>query len=280
MTIFHKAILGMKALWRSILSFLPQKDKQTTLPFVSTDEQKKRLLREVLTTVVVLSIVGYSVYRTVELMGYRWYSEYTINVLKHAVGLPYIFLSPLVLGAIIFTIPNVKARFPRLSWTLLQRWRRPGEKRVNVILRPAKLPYVGLVYTALLLLLVPTFASWEELLFRDQSIMAEWPVIGTFFEMLPEWVFVIAWSMLIFGLIHMLSGVELSEALVLGFVGGLYFSIAYRYWGGLAQAIVAHTSYNILAITFMVSPKMQRMVARAFKTTANSLAPKEGPGSQ
>ena len=74
-------------------------------------------------------------------------------------------------------------------------------------------------------------------------------------------------------MIHILSGVDLSEALVLGLVGGLYFALVYRYWGGLPSAIIAHTSYNILAIGFMISPEMQTLVSRLFQTASMAINP-------
>ena len=57
----------------------------------------------------------------------------------------------------------------------------------------------------------------------------------------------------------MFSFVSLGESLVLGLVGGGWFTYVYA-TSGLEWAVVAHTSYNLLALTYMLTPKVRHLV--------------------
>jgi len=197
-----------------------------------------------------------------------YFIVYNLKVFARATTLPFVFLSPMVLLFTIVLVNNSKLWLPKLDKSLTDLWRSERTERTNAVLLPTRGRYFGLSYTFLLLLTVPTFASFEEIIFRNESFVGQWPMIGRLLNQTPELVFVVLWSIIGFGLIHLFSGVAISEALVLGFVGGLYFSVVYRYFGGLPASVVAHASYNIWAIGFMVSPDFRIMVSKMLRTSA------------
>lgn len=272
---FYSAYLGTQALWRSRPPLLPEKDKQAQLPLPRSEEEARSRLVGFVIAVFILALIGYQIYRTIELFDRPGdFLIYIFTVYKSALSLPFVFISPMVLLTTIVVLTNFRVATPRLNVTITERWRNKNRERVNVILRPARLPVVGLAFTGVLVLFVPMFASFEEFLFRDQDLASQWPTVGPLFESMPDLVFVMVWSVLAFGLIHLLSGVTYSEALVLAFIGGFYFAVVYRYFGGLPAAVVAHASYNIWAIGFMVSPDMQAALSKMLKIAAQAIDPK------
>lgn len=272
---FYSAYLGTEALWRSRPPLLPEKDKQLQLAIPRSRKERRSRLIGTVVTLCVLLIVAYQVYITAELFDApRDFVLYNFLVIKNALSLPFVLISPMVLLTTIVALTNFRAVTPRLNVTITEKWRDKNRERVNVILKPTQLPVVGLAFTGLLVLLVPMFASFEEFLFRDHDLASQWPYVGRLFESLPELMFVVAWSILAFGIIHLVSGVTYSEALVLAFIGGLYFATVYRYFGGLPAAVVAHSSYNIWAIGFMVSPELQSVLSRMLSTASVAINPK------
>ena len=188
MTDIQSAVLSAKVIWSHRPPWLPEKERQQKLPFPISHEEKKRQIRDIGISAVILWILGYSVFLTIQARGHPGeHIEYTVRVLAHALSPPWIFASPLVLLGTIVALTNVRARFPHLNVSPMQLWRKPGQERVNVVLKPTQLPYVGLALTAVLILLVPTFASWEEFLFRDQDFVSSYPLVGGLFASMPRW---------------------------------------------------------------------------------------------
>ncbi len=271
----YGAALGLVAWWRIYKPpVLPLKEKQMSLPWPKTMREKVGGAVNVTIVLAMLGIMMLMIYFTSTQFDQPGdYIMYSLKVFARATTFPFIFLSPLVLLAMIVIVTNFESWLPKLNIAIPDLWKKRGSERLNTVLIPTRNPYFGLSYTLILLLMAPTFASYEEFFFRDKNLNEQWLVIGPFVERTPELVFVLVWSVLAFGLIHLFSGVTVSEALVLGFVGGMYFAVVYRYFGGLPAAIVAHTSYNIWAIGFMVSPDFRALVSRMLRYSGDSINP-------
>jgi membrane protease YdiL (CAAX protease family) len=198
------------------------------------------------------------------------YVAYVRKVLQGALTFPYMFFSPLVLLGMIVLVNNVEQKYPRLNVGITDLWRKSDKEKQNAFVRLTRHKYLGIPYTALLIVTTPVLASYEEFIFRDQALASELPGLSFLVGWMPELVFILLWSVFVFGIIHVFSGVNIGEAIVLGF-GGLYFAVVFRYFGGVSAAIVAHTSYNIWAIAFMSSPRAKRFVSNALVRAGNAL---------
>lgn len=140
----------------------------------------------------------------------------------------------------------------------------PGrESRIdNIMLWSSGAPLIWWPGRITLVLTVGYFATMEELNFRqipnDFTQMILPPGVVELFVRYPL-LGVLVWSMLIFGLVHLYSGVRIGDALVLGLVGGAWFAWQF-FVADIDGASVAHANYNYLAITYMIWPRFQRAV--------------------
>jgi len=186
-----------------------------------------------------------------------------LKIFRYAVFSEYTLLSLGVLLVMIFAVENISARAgPILSFSLRRLWSNNHEQPENIIVKLILLKRVGPFYLILVVLSLPAMASWEEIIFRANLFQTDWQ----WFQHLPYWVVAVGWSMLAFGLAHMFSFVSLGESLMLGLVGGGWFTYVYA-TNGIEWAIVAHTSYNLLALTYMLTPKIQHLLGNRLIVT-------------
>lgn len=120
-----------------------------------------------------------------------------------------------------------------LGWTWLLLLARPEEAASagqNLNLAPAKIPYVGLLFVALLAFSVPRFARYEEEQFRRGTKGLGDALVRS----------------VKFGLIHCVVGVPIGLGLALT-IPGLWLTYQYRR-GGVRRAVFAHSVYNWLIL--------------------------------
>lgn len=187
-----------------------------------------------------------------------------LRIFRYAVFSEYTLLSLGVLLVMIVAVENINARAgPILSFNLRQLWSNNQEQAENIIVKLIRLKRVGPFYLILVVLSLPVMAFWEEMIFRANLFQTNWQ----WFQHLPYWVVAVGWSMLAFGLAHMFSFVSLGESLMLGLVGGGWFTYVYAS-GGLEWAVVAHTSYNLLALGYMLTPKIRHLIGYWLRVAA------------
>ncbi|HRF59804.1 MAG TPA: hypothetical protein PLH94_07815 [Fimbriimonadaceae bacterium] len=120
-----------------------------------------------------------------------------------------------------------------LGWTWLMLLARPEEAAnagQNLNLAPAQIPYVGLLFVALLALSVPRFARYEEEQFRRGTKGPGDALVRS----------------VKFGLVHCIVGVPIGLGLALT-IPGLWFTYQYRR-GGVRRAVFVHSIYNWLIL--------------------------------
>lgn len=267
----HLAIKGFVATWQYRRPPLwPSTERQLKLPWSKTTRDRVGSLVNAILAVFIVGLFAATVYFTATAnFGHpRDYVIFTFEVLVKSL-FPFLFpMAFFVLFTGIIVVENAEAKFPSLRWSIPDLWRKEDKPRINAVLIPARHRVFGLTFTAILVLLAPTFATYEEIFFREQQVNTDWPIIGSLLGSMHPAVYVIVWSVLVFGLIHVLIGVSIGEALMLGAIGGLYFAGMYYFLGGLHIAILAHTGYNILAIGFMVSTDARTAVSKLLYTAA------------
>lgn len=271
MDAIHHAALGAVTAWYIRPPMWPSQKGQMTLEWKRTAGQRFGLFTQGLMVTIIIGSMGVLAYFTAT-RSFSDPGDYVIYISKVLMNsfVPYVLIAPTILFAAIIAVTNLEKHYPSLQKGIPDLWRKQPKEHVNAILIPATNKFIGLPFTALLVLMAPLLASYEEMFFREQGVLVNFPVVGSVISVMPELVFIATWSVLIFGLIHLISGVSLAEALVLGLVGGLYFAIVYRYFGGLHASILAHTGYNLVAIGYMVSPDLRKLVSNLF-TTAGSM---------
>jgi len=133
--------------------------------------------------------------------------------------------------------------FPWSNWWIGSLIKREAP-RDNMIMLPVSMRLVWIPYTALLLFALPTFATSEELFFRE-GVVKDLPTAILF--------------SVIFGVAHLVAGVRLHVAFALCFAGFLFSGL---YLGsGIADAALFHTTYNIFAVSLGVLALQWRRIA-------------------
>lgn len=141
--------------------------------------------------------------------------------------------SVLIVATVALGITLIVAWPAVLGWSWLMLLARPEEAAnagQNLNLAPAQLPYLGLVFVALLAFSVPGFARYEEEQFRRGT-----NGLGDALARSVK-----------FGLAHCVVGVPLGLGLALT-VPGLWLTYQYRR-GGIRRAVFVHSIYNWLIL--------------------------------
>ena len=121
------------------------------------------------------------------------------------------------------------AQIPGMGFTWLMIFDRESEG-ANINVAPASIPWLGILFSALLFINLPTFVLIEERMFRMGVV---------------EWPDAIKWA-LIFGLVHCLVGVPLAVGFALT-IGGLWFQYQ-CFEGGVTLSTIHHTAYNAILV--------------------------------
>ena len=169
-----------------------------------------------------------------QIAGVAYYHiDYNILVLKN-VHLELLLECLGVLLVIKWISETLDKRYPATRWwigSLFGKQRSPG----NVTEMLLRVRYFWPLCAGLLILALPALATYEEIIFRNGLKSGEQALVRS----------------VAFGLVHMLVGVPLHVAMALT-AAGLWFSYLYMD-GGLAEPVMAHTTYNLIAVTSLVA---------------------------
>jgi hypothetical protein len=120
----------------------------------------------------------------------------------------------------------------RFSWMSLFNGGQEGGDNINVT--PFRIPWLGVLFGVLFFLNLPTFALWEERMFRLGVV---------------DWSDAVWWAF-IFGMVHCLVGVPLAAGVALT-IPGLWFHYQ-CFEGGVVLSTAHHTAYNAIIASVMI----------------------------
>jgi hypothetical protein len=135
----------------------------------------------------------------------------------------------LVISSVIATSIALHKVFPFLDWSWFALL---GDKGTNVTVAPMKIPYIGVIFTAILIYNLPNMAYAEEDMFRNG--------LSTWMEALP-------WAV-VFGMTHCIAGVPIYAGIALT-ISGLWFTSRY-FSGGIELSATHHVAYNLIVVVF------------------------------